>query len=781
VAGRPQAPYLHGQLRPPLPLPHPLWPPAAVTEAPLAAPVEIEYWYGLGGHLGEVVESMIAAFNESQAAVHVTGVVFPDYVTTAQRLQAAIAAQTPPPAVMLNSTTANEFLLAGVLSPLDDLVAAYPDFNLEDYPYAYRAPMTAADGHIYGIPIMGTSQILYYRKDIFAQLGINPDMLNTWETLAEMAAQCRTVDAAGNITRYGWEPMWGSGNLIDASYSNGARILSEDGRTVLIDQPEWIQVWEAFRTWIHVDQTMRIHSGGEGWAYWYDTIDDVLQGRSCGYTGSPGDQGDLDFSIVAAHVQPYWQEWGNLDPIANGHVAVIPLGVTPELAQAAFEWIRFCTSPENAARWSVETGYLPARTSASEQPILVDFAVDHPQILVPVLQAADAQPAFIDPAGGKITDALDIATDQVEIEGIPAAEALARRRLLPRRRWTSTGRRDRKPGPLAPHPACWVRGSAEVQGGEVLPLPPHSMVGVHPMDNVNPFSQPGRWFKGNLHTHSTVSDGLLTPDQVVDFYRGRGYHFLAFTEHRIFTEGKPFTGGDFITLNGIEVDGLDPQAGLYHLIGLGQSRPPTAVLEGGTSMQAAIDSLRSVGGQVFLAHPYWSGQMSKNLLTMEGCFGMEIWNGGCEVWDCKGFSTVHWDDLLAAGRRLWGVGADDCHWWEGRADAGLGWVWVKAETLTQDALLAALERGCFYASSGPEIHEVGIEGDQVRARCSPVTAIDFIGSGPLSRRVIAPAGETMTEAVHLLKPAYSFRPSEYLRIACRDLEGNWAWSNPVFS
>jgi hypothetical protein len=65
-------------------------------------------------------------------------------------------------------------------------------------------------------------------------------------------------------------------------------------------------------------------------------------------------------------------------------------------------------------------------------------------------------------------------------------------------------------------------------------------------------------------------------------------------------------------------------------------------------------------------------------------------------------------------------------------------------------------------------------------RCSPVTVIDFIGSRPLSRRVIGPPGETMTEAVHPLKPACSFRPSEYLRIACRNLEGNWAWSNPPF-
>lgn len=53
----------------------------------------------------------------------------------------------------------------------------------------------------------------------------------------------------------------------------------------------------AFKKWIHDDKIMKIHSGGQGWEYWYTTIDDVLQNKAGGYTGSSGDQADLDFSI----------------------------------------------------------------------------------------------------------------------------------------------------------------------------------------------------------------------------------------------------------------------------------------------------------------------------------------------------------------------------------------------------------------------------------------------------------------------------------------------------
>jgi hypothetical protein len=290
----------------------------------------------------------------------------------------------------------------------------------------------------------------------------------------------------------------------------------------------------------------------------------------------------------------------------------------------------------------------------------------------------------------------------------------------------------------------------------------------------DPFSQPGRWFKGCLHTHSDASDGRRTPEQVVDWYRQRGYHFLALTDHRHWSEARALDD-EFITIDGIELDGIDPQAGLFHLVGLGLNQPPDLGGEAGASLQVSIDRLREAGGLVILAHPYWSGQMSKDLLGMDGCLGLEIYNGGCEVDDAKGFSAVHWDDLLAAGRRLWGLAVDDAHWRTGDRDAGLGWVWVKAAALTRAAILEGLEKGHFYASSGPEIEELRLEGDQLQVRCSPAVAIDFVGDTYLSRRVMAPTGETLTAASYRIK-----QMQRYVRVACQDVRGRWAWSNPVF-
>ena len=90
------------------------------------------------------------------------------------------------------------------------------------------------------------------------------------------------------------------------------------------------------------------------------------------------------------------------------------------------------------------------------------------------------------------------------------------------------------------------------------------------MHFANPFAVPGRWFKGSLHIHSSASDGDLTPDEIIGWYRKRGYHFLALTDHGVWSKAQSL-GDDFITLSGIEVKQFDPLSGEYHLVGLGLS------------------------------------------------------------------------------------------------------------------------------------------------------------------------------------------------------------------
>ncbi|NBD28148.1 extracellular solute-binding protein [Paenibacillus glycinis] len=388
------------------------------TETP-KEPVTIEFWYGLGGKLGENMQTLIDKFNASQSDVIVKPVVQADYSETEKKLQAAIATGQVPAAVLSSNV---DWARKGYYAPMDDLIAAQPDFNKDDVVPTFLE-QGQVDGKQYFLPMYGTTQVMYYSKAAFEKSGIKAEDMTTWEALAA-AAEKMTVKSGGKTTFYGWEPMWNQDNLIDAAYSKGGKIISDDGKTIMIDSPEWISTWEFFRKAIFDDQTMRIHSGGQGWEYWYKTIDDVMKGMAAGYTGSSGDQGDLDFTKLAAMEQPGWEGVGAGKPVAQAILAGIPAKASPEQQQAALQWFAFFMKAENTAFWSMNTGYIAVRQSALDDPAFVEYSKANPQSTIPLKQAAHASKPFQDPTGGKITDALKIAADKLEISNEPAEKVL---------------------------------------------------------------------------------------------------------------------------------------------------------------------------------------------------------------------------------------------------------------------------------------------------------------------------------------------------------------------
>lgn len=394
---------------------------AAPEQTAATEPVKIEFWYGLGGNLGDNMKKIIDKFNASQSEVIVQGIVQADYSETEQKLQAAIAADKVPAAVLSSN---NDWARKGYYAELDGLIAAATDLKPEDFVSTF-IEQGQVDGKQYFLPMYGTTQVMYYRKDALEKHGLKAENLTTWEALAD-AASTMTVKENGKTTFYGWEPMWGRDNMMDAVFSKGGSVLSEDGKTVLIDSPEWVETWELFRKWIHEDQIMRIHSGGQGWEYWYKTIDDVMKGNAAGYTGSSGDQGDLDFTQLAAMEQPGWEGVGDGKgkPVANGIMAGIPAKASKEQQEAAFKWLTYFSNTENTAFWSMNTGYIAVRQSALDDSEFKAYSEANPQSRIPLMQASHASKPFIDPTGGKIMDALTIAADKVQIGNKPAAEAL---------------------------------------------------------------------------------------------------------------------------------------------------------------------------------------------------------------------------------------------------------------------------------------------------------------------------------------------------------------------
>jgi len=302
-------------------------------------------------------------------------------------------------------------------------------------------------------------------------------------------------------------------------------------------------------------------------------------------------------------------------------------------------------------------------------------------------------------------------------------------------------------------------------------------------DSIMPsfFSDKGQWFRGNLHSHTTRSDGTCPPQQQIDDYRAQGYDFLAITDHNIMDSHKLPTGNGFCLLPGWERDITYSPTKCLHLVGISSKsaeRQPVKEalpgIPGENSEQQLVDDMLAEGEFVILAHPIWSRMEPWEVMSLKGYHAIEIYNTGCERLCHAGHAEVYWDMLLRSGRRVYGIACDDTHGKTRKSDRFGGWVMVKANSCSHDEIMRALYSGNFYSSMGPEIYDWGIDDDTVYIECSPCEEVHFITYPPRGMAYYK-------EDRPLTKVTYRLKGWEnYIRAECIDEKGKVAWTNAIF-
>ncbi len=296
------------------------------------------------------------------------------------------------------------------------------------------------------------------------------------------------------------------------------------------------------------------------------------------------------------------------------------------------------------------------------------------------------------------------------------------------------------------------------------------------MDNL-PFSRPGRFFKGNLHTHSTNSDGDHSPADVIDLYHRAGYDFLTLSDHFLecydypVTDTRDLRRDDFTTLIGAELHTSKTLIDeTWHVLAIGL--PPDFAATGkDEDIVALAGRAADAGAFIGIVHPEWYGLTPEDARIIESAHAIEVYNHGSHVENDRGYGWALCDILLNQGRRLSGFATDDAH--HVTHDAFGGWIHVRAERLDPELILESLKAGCYYSSQGPEIHDIRFEDDEIHVVCSPVAVISAQGKGSRAKNV---KSDGMTEGRLPLK---RFKDA-HVRITVLDAQGRHAWSNPVW-
>ena len=327
----------------------------------------------------------------------------------------------------------------------------------------------------------------------------------------------------------------------------------------------------------------------------------------------------------------------------------------------------------------------------------------------------------------------------------------------------------------------------------------------------------GKFYKANLHNHTIYSDGIKTPEEIKEVYSRNGYDIVAFTDHDAFIPHNDLTDEKFLALNGFEMEWI-AWRGNKPIVDTGRCdlcfialdkdivKHPvwhrSAYLFGNSVQYRDLvqfheedpDYIRSYtpecisevakiarerGFFVTLNHVGWSREDYQYYTNYENLHALELFNGSGIVCGHEDYTPKVYDEMLTSGKKIFAIGGDDNH--SAVPDeapaivTGLAWTMIKADKLEYEAVANALVNGHFYASVGPEIHELYVEDGKVHIKCSAADQISCKFEKSVAFAALAEHGETITEAVFDVNPKWG-----YFRITVKDAQGNVACTNGYF-
>ena len=322
--------------------------------------------------------------------------------------------------------------------------------------------------------------------------------------------------------------------------------------------------------------------------------------------------------------------------------------------------------------------------------------------------------------------------------------------------------------------------------------------------------QTGNFYKANLHCHSTVSDGCLTPEELKNIYKEQGYSVLAYTDHDVLISHNDLADENFLPLNGYEMEVDEIKDGEFRfkktchmcLIALDADNMKQVCYHSSKYFFIGdainyIDKIQTDGEPDFIRehthecisemmrrgrekgffvtynHPAWSLEDYSDYIGYNNMHAMEICNYGSFHAGYCDYNEKEYDDMLRAGKRIYCIAADDNH--NKTSDSFGGFTMIKAEKLEYKTITNALMDGYFYASQGPEIYELWFEDGKINISCSEAEKIILHTASRRTKSVVSEDGKTVNNAVFDVLPE-----DGYVRITIVDVKGKCANTNAYF-
>ena len=404
------------------------------------AETELTFYYpiAVGGPLTKVIDGLASEFEKQNPGIKVHPIYAGNYDDARIKALAALKAGQPAQLSVLFSIDLYELLEQGVIVPWDDVVKSADDKAWLKAFYPALMMNGTYKGKVYGIPFQRSTIVLYWNKDAFKEAGLDPNKPPaTWDEMTRMAEKLVRKDASGNVARWGVEvPSTGYAYWMFQAFAreNGQDLMNRDGNKTNYDNPDVIAALQYWR-----DLGAKYHVMPEGTVEWGTLRQAFTEGKTAMMWHTTGnltavkDTAKFPFGVA---MLPASKQRGS--PTGGGNFYLFKK-TTPAEREAALKFVKFMTTPERAAEWSIATGYVATRPDAYDTPKLREYAAGFPQAVVARDQFEYATPELSTFQTGRVRKLLDDAIQAAltgqksPAEALKAAQSEADRLLQPYR------------------------------------------------------------------------------------------------------------------------------------------------------------------------------------------------------------------------------------------------------------------------------------------------------------------------------------------------------------
>ncbi len=358
---------------------------AAFGAAPALAaePVEVSLYYpvAVGGAVTKTIDGMVADFEKENPDIKIQAVYAGTYQDSLVKSLTAFKSGAPPTMAVLLSTDLFTLIDEGAITPIDKIASSAADKKWIAGFYDSFMQNSQTGGQTWGIPFQRSTIVMFYNKDLFKQAGLDPEKPpTTWDETVAAAKKLTKRDASGNVTQWGVKipstgfPYWIFQGM---TTPNDTILMNSDGTKTYFDKPGAV---EALQWWVDLSAKHKVMPAGV--VEWGTTPKDFLEQKAAMVWTSTGNLTNLrknaSFPFGTAML-PAAKHRGS--PTGGGNFYVFNK-TTPAQQQAAMKFIRWASSPQRAAEWSIATGYVATRPDAWETPEMQKYVKEVPDALV---------------------------------------------------------------------------------------------------------------------------------------------------------------------------------------------------------------------------------------------------------------------------------------------------------------------------------------------------------------------------------------------------------------